>query len=203
MRRLQWIWIVIASAVLASGSAAGPAATSERYAYSTYREVSGRVTLLADGYLAAFHGEDPYVPITVAVGLANPGRAVVVTPESFTLLDASGKEYPAASFEEIARRHPKRQFDGALLRSHPIVVGNQFSTSMMLDGNFYPAPAGERLRVDRVELGPFTWFFSLLYFPRPESGLDGVLTLRIAGGGIKAPVKVRFQVPRVLAGQAS
>jgi hypothetical protein len=202
VRRFALVSFLVGAAVLAAAIAGEPA-TSERYAYSTYREISGRITLLVDGYLAAFHDGGRYVSVEVVVGLSGPGRSVSVMPESFTLLDPSGRTYSPVPFGEILRGHSKQQFDAAVQRSHPIVVGDQFAMSLLLDGNFYPAPSAKELRVDRVELAPYTWFRTLLYFPRPESGLDGVLTLRMGGGGIEPPMEVRFVAPRVLPGPAS
>jgi hypothetical protein len=189
--------VILGAAILAL-AAAGRPATSEGYAYATYREISDRLTVLVDSYPAALHADDRYVPIVVAVGLGGSGPSVTVTPESFTLLDASGKQYPAASFDEIARDYPKRRFDDELLRIRPLVVGEQFNTSIRLPADFYPTQESSKIRMDRVELGPFTWFRTLLYFPRPEAGLHGVLTLTMAAEGIEPPLEVRFEVPEVL-----
>ncbi len=197
MRRLRFVPAILGAAVLSRG-AAEPPATSEGYAYATYRGMTDRLTLLVDSYPAAMHVRDRYIPLAVAVGLSGPGSSVLVTPESFTLLDENGKTYHAVPFAEIVQNYPKRQFDASLLRSRPMVVGNQFATSLRVQANFYPTLAGRGLRIDRIELGPFTWFHTLLYFPRPEGGLHGVLTLRIGGEGLESPVDVRFQVPRVL-----
>jgi hypothetical protein len=197
MRGLRFVPAILGVAALSLG-AAEPPATSEGYAYATYRGMSERLTLLVDSYPAAMHARDSYIPLAVAIGLSGPGSSVRVTPESFTLLDESGRAYRAVPFEEIARNYPKRQFDASLLRSHPMVVGNQFDTSLAVRGSFYPTLVGRGLRIDQVELGPFTWFHSLLYYPLPDGGLHGVLTLRISGPGLESPVDVRFLVPRVL-----
>jgi hypothetical protein len=195
MKGLRLVPLVVGAAVLALG-AAGPT-TSEDYAYSTYRELGDRLTVLVDGYPAALHDDDAYIPLSVAVGLSGPGRSVVVTPESFTLLDRDGTAHAPASYREIASNYPKRLFDAMLLRSYPIVVGNQFSTSLRLAADFYPTMVQGGVRIDRVELGPFTWFHAVLYFPRPQAGLEGVLTLRMSGGE-EPPIDVRFRIPRVV-----
>jgi hypothetical protein len=200
MKKLRLVPVVVGAAVLALG-AAGPT-TSEGYAYYTYREMGDRLTVLVDSYPASLHGDDAYVPLSIAVGLSGPGKSVVVTPESFTLLDQDGKAYNPASYQEIARNYPKRLFDDMFMRSHPIVVGSQFSTSMRLPADFYPTMVGRGVRMERVELGPFTWFHTVLYFPRPQAGLEGVLTLRISGGG-EPPVDIRFRIPRVLGDRES
>jgi len=197
MSGLRVIPVILGAAALSLG-AAEPPATSEGYAYATYREVSDRLTLLVDAYPAAMHLGDPYFPVAVAVGLSGSGDNVRVTPESFTLLDEKGTAYGAVPYQELVRNYPKRQFDESLLRSHPLVVGNQFDVSLPIDAEFYPAPAGRGVRAERVELGPFTWFRTILYFPRPPGKLHGVLTLRLGAEGAEPPVSVRFRIPGVL-----
>ena len=46
---------------------AAPPKTSERYAFSTFREQAGRVSVFVDGYPASQRTEDPYVPIPIAI----------------------------------------------------------------------------------------------------------------------------------------
>ncbi len=186
-------------AALAAFAADKPA-TSEDFAYSTYREQAGSITVLVDSYPAALHAGDRYFPLMVAVGLQSKGKSISVTPESFTLVDREGKAYPAVPFEQFAANYPKREFDATLIRKHPLVIGEQFATSLQVPGRFYPSLSSAATRIERVELAPFTWFHSLVYFPRPASGLGGVLTLRLSGGGVEPPVEVRFEVPR-LSGQ--
>jgi hypothetical protein len=197
MRGLRIVPVVLGVAVLAL-AAAEPPATSEGYAYATYREVSDRLTLLVDSYPTAVHVDDPYVPIAVAVGLSGPGASIHVAPGSFTLLDEKGRTYGAVPYEEIAKNYPKLQFDVSLMRSHPMVVGSQFDVSLPIYAEFYPVLAGRELRAERVELGPFTWFGTMLYFPRPEGEFHGVLTLRLGAEGAEPPVSVRFRIPDVL-----
>src|SRR5512137_564815 len=78
------------------GRAAAVAATSERYAFSTYREQSGRLSVFVDGYPASMSGDTAYVPVTVAIAMTKSGKSIAFAPESFVLVDASGHAYPAA-----------------------------------------------------------------------------------------------------------
>jgi hypothetical protein len=54
-------------------------------------------------------------------------------------------------------------------------------------------PTIVRTRIARVELGPYSWFQDVVYFPRPPAGLGGVLTLAVAVEG-GDPIEVRFVV---------
>ncbi len=201
MNGLRLVPVLLGTVVLALG-ATSPT-TSEGYAYSTYRETGDRLTVLVDSYPASLHDQDAFIPLLVAVGLTGSGKSVLLTPESFKLVDRNGTIYEAASYDDIARNYPKRQFDLSLLRSHPMVVGQLFATSHRVAADFYPNLAERGIRIDRVELGPFTWFNTVLYFPRPKAGLDGVLALEVTTGGVESPVEVRFKIPHVVGGTAS
>ena len=191
----RWVRFVTLALLAAGPTLAGvPAKTSSKFAATTYREQVGRITVLVDGFHASLHAHDPYIPVPVAIGLERRGLTISLTPESFTLIDQEGNSYPAATHSEVQRRYTKREFDAALLGVWPLVLGQQFAISREQPARFFPSPQG-RTRIPRVELAPFTWCRDVLYFPRPEAGLGGVLTLRVAGGGIPDPIDVRFQIP--------
>jgi len=187
-------FLVVSSILMLGPLATFADSTSERYAFSTFRQESGRVTVFVDGYPATMGGDAHYIPISVAVAMTKSGKSMTFTPESFTLMDSAGHVVPAAGYEELTRNYEKLTFDRSLVRMRPIIVGSYVSDLRAIDSRFYP-PVGGGTRIPRVELGPFTWFNDVLYFPRPPTGLGGVLTLRVAipDGD---PVAVRFQVSR-------
>ncbi len=194
MSRTRGLWTSALCLCVAAGAAwAATVRTSERFSFSTYRERVGPLTVLVDGYVASLHEEDPYVPVPVAIGWSGKG-ALHFTPESFALVDGSGRAYPAASYQEILRRYAKLTFDRSLVRQRPIVVGQQFTNYTFVPARFYPG-VDRGTRISRVELGRFAWFYDVLYFPTPEAGLEGVLTLRVSPAGIGEPAEVRFTVP--------
>jgi hypothetical protein len=184
--------IVLVSFILTAGAAATAAGpkTSERYAFSTFREQAGRVSVFVDGYPGSQRTTDAYVPIPIAIAVTNNGKAIEFLPESFTLVDAKGNAVPAAGYQELIRGYEKLGFDRSLTRMRPIVVGSYVADLRRIDASFYP-PSESGTRTARAELGPFTWFADTFYFPRPPAGLDGVLTLRVAIPGFE-PVEVRF-----------
>ena len=102
------------------------------------------------------------------------------------------RSYAAASYREVVEGYPKLLFDDSYVAGRPI-TSQQFVLSRRLPSNFYPPGTGRR--VERVHLDAYTWFRDVLYFPHPESGLGGVLTLRLFGGGIEPPMEVRFRIP--------
>jgi hypothetical protein len=193
-RRPSLTAILALAPILALASRATLAAsTSERYSFSTYREETARVTVFVDGYPASMGGNDSFIPISVAIAMTKSGKSVAFTPESFTLVDASGRAFPAAGFQELSRGYDKLNYDRSLVRSRPIVVGSYVADLREVDAGFYP-PVNGGTRIPRVELGPYTWFSDILYFPRPAAGLGGVMTLKVAMGSAD-PVEVRFEVP--------
>lgn len=185
---------LVAAALLALPTPAGTDEASERFSFATYRERTERITLLAEGFQASLHDGDAFVPIPVAIGVRGKGPKVVVTLESFTLIDQEGNAHPAAAFETVLSRYPKLEFDRSLLRLRPLVIGQQFDLGYRVPSRFYPHP-GAGLYIPRVELSRSAWFSDVIYFPRPEAGLGGVLTLRFRASGMEQPVEVRLRVP--------
>jgi len=184
--------IVIVSTVFITlwvATAAGPG-TSERYAFSTFREQAGRVSIFVDGYPASLRTTDAYIPIPIAIAVTKNGKAMEFLPESFTLVDAKGNAVPAAGYREVIGGYEKLGFDRSLIRMRPIVVGSYVADLRPIAASFYP-PSDSGTRTSRVELASFSWFADTFYFPRPPAGLGGVLTMRVAIPDAE-PMEVRF-----------
>lgn len=194
MRRTG-IGVSLAASVALTAAYATAPDTSFKYAPSVYREEVGRYTVLVDGFLASFHRYDDYVPIVIAVGAEGRGAPVRFTTESFVLVDAEGNTFPVAGFDEVQRGDTRREWDRTVLRQWPMVLGQTFRISTRVPARFFPTNS-QGTRTPRVEIGPFHWFQDVLYFRRPDAGLDGVLTLTVRGEGMEEPVEVRFEVPR-------
>lgn len=171
--------------------ASGEPRTSQRYAFSTFRERGDRVDVLVDGYPATLHAGDAYLPLPVAVALVKGGRSLRLTPESFTLVDAQGHAVPAASYRELLASYGKMTFDRTMIRQRPLVLGSSYGNLLRVGGAFYPAP-GSRTRAERIEVPAYGYFADVLYFPMPPAGVRGVMTLevKVPGG---APLAVRFR----------
>ena len=191
MRHTQTAFFLLSTVLtVVAAEAATQPKTSERYAFSTFREQAGRVSVFVDGYPASQRTTDAYVPIPIAIAVMKNGKAIEFVPESFTLVDARGNAVPAAGYQELMHGYEKIGFDRSLTRMRPIVVGSYVADLRPIAASFYP-PADSGTRTARVELASFTWFADTFYFPRPPAGLDGVLTLKVAIPGAD-PVEVRF-----------
>ncbi len=177
---------------LGAAWAASPRDTSPTYAYATYKEERGPLVVIVDGLPASFREREPYIPVAVAVGVRAYAPRLLLTPESFVLVDPSGRAYPAAPHREVLERYPLILYDERWIAGRP-VVAQKFALATRRESRFYPS--GSDRRVERVFLQGYDWFRDVIYFPRPPAGLGGVLTLRVAGGGVEPPLEVRFRVP--------
>jgi len=181
--------IALTAAPLSIGGGLKP---SDTYAYATYWEKRDDVTILLDSLTASFRADEAFIPIPLAIGFQAYGKEYTFTRESFFLIDHSGTLYGAASYEEVVEGYPPLLYDRRFSRGP--VTAQEFVLSRREPSDFYP-PKGDGRRIDRVHLSPYSWFRDVIYFPRPQSGLEGVLTLRVSGGGIDPPIDIRFKVP--------
>jgi hypothetical protein len=181
--------LALLAAPLATGGSPKP---SETFAYATYWEKRDDITVLVDTLTPSFRDDQPFIPIPVAIGFQAYGEEITITRESFFLIDKSGTLYGAASYAEVVDGYPALLFDRFFARGP--VVAQEFSLSRRIPSDFYP-PKGDGRRIDRIHLSAYSWFSDVIYFPRPRAGLEGVLTLRVSGGGIDPPIDVRFKVP--------
>ena len=80
----------------------------------------------------------------------------------------------------------------------------QFTTNGLdlftyVQSQFYPSSASPSILVDHVSLPPRTFMEDVLYFPIPQTGLNGVpLRLLFKVKGLDESIQVVFEVPRTL-----
>jgi hypothetical protein len=185
-------YLVAIPAVLLIGSLASAAEldTSKRLDPYTYRERSGDVTVILSSRLAYAAGNEAHLPIQIAVGVTGYRTKLTISRASFTLIDSSGGVHPIAPFEEVdqALILGVRKVDDRA----PLRTGNHFLDLVDVHSNYYPV--GAVTGSGRVELHRRTFFKDILYFPRPETGTDGVLTLQFMAKGLAEPMQVRFRL---------
>ncbi len=185
--------LVSALALTATAALAGTGrSTSEDFGTATWRERTEGVTLMVSSYAASVRSGE-FVPLQIAVAARDTGKTLEVTPESFILIDENGNRYAAASWNQI-REYGQATYDASLMRAFPMPVGEQFGALQRVPSRFYPDVKGFGTVIRDVSLPPFTWFHDVLYFPYPEAGLNGVLTLQFQPKGLDHPVDVRFRV---------
>lgn len=200
MSRLFHMSVLALTAFLAVVSGAfaepaeDPAEPSRTLRYSTYFEKKEDVTLIVGSRIASYHPDEAFVPLEVSVRVKRRGQPIRVGEESFTLIDAAGNTYQAVGLGELRAGYNRLDWDWSRLAKEPKVASTYFNNDQQTRSRFYPGPnQGPRLSPVRLRGG--TFLTDLVYFPRPTAGLGGVLTLRLAGGGLTHPLEVRFEVP--------
>ena len=99
---------------------------------------------------------------------------------------------------ENMKHKPMRSLLSILLIGVPVtLIGVGLYT--YVQSNFYPSSSGRGLLIDQVSLPPQSYMEDVIYFPIPESGLNGVpLRLLFKVKGLEEPIEVVFEVPRTL-----
>ena len=188
------LWLAAASGVAqAKKKKKNLPETSPTVSFSTYKERVGRVTVVLGTQIASIDSDVSFVPFQIAVGVRGAGADLIVNRSSFALIDASGVVHPMAPLHEVLDVGKISYFRQAA-RMSPLNDGNTFDRYRRLSAAFYPQTAGP-VGKELIEMTRDTYFEDIVYFPRPESGLDGVLTLQFVAHGIDRPLRVRFEVP--------
>ena len=68
-----------------------------------------------------------------------------------------------------------------------------------IGSDFFPSTSRRSLLIEQVSLPPISYMEDVLYFPVPQSGLNGVpLRLLFKVSGLDDPIQVVFEAPRTL-----
>ena len=180
--------------VLMLSVAAGEPETSKSFAFATYKERVGPMTILVGSFPAALASEEQFIPLQIAVGIRGKDPHLTVTPESFTLIDQDGGSYPLAGYLEVTDNQWLMKYVRQITAAYPLVTGQQFANMERLASRLFP-PMGTRPRTERVYMVRASYFQDVIYFPRPDLGLSGVFTLRFEAAGMSEPIDVRFEIP--------
>jgi hypothetical protein len=167
--------------------------TSKTLSFATYRESDDLVTVLLSSKLAMHFPDKPYFPLLIGVGVRAEGPPLVISRSSFVLIDQEGDVHPMAPYDDV-RAHQDLRFARRLVEVEPLNTGSAFRDSHLASCIFYPISAAPT-RKEIVELTYMTHIKDIIYFPRPESGLQGVMTLQFMARGLQQPIQLRFEVP--------
>jgi len=171
---------------------------SEKLSPYNYRE-EGSVALMVVGVDAArFIRQEPYVPLFVQV--ANKSKITFeISPESFILEDSVGRQYGTAPPEEIASKYPRVDLDRRLFQQNRSITLSYMALYTYVRSDFFPSISRRSILADQVSLPPRCFMEDVLYFPIPETGLNGVpLRLLFRVKGLEDPIQVVFEVPKTL-----
>jgi hypothetical protein len=207
MRRGPSLWRVVAAALVAGAFAACAGVQrnpnvvgtlSDKLSPYNYREDGALVRMVVGVDAARYIRTEPYFPLFVQV--VNKSKvAFAVSRESFLLEDPLGRQYGVAPASEVAARYPRLDVDRRLFRENRAITSNGTALFTVIGSDFFPSSSRRALIIDQVQLPPKSLMEDVLYFPIPESGLNGVpLRLLFRAQGLTDPIMVVFEVPKTL-----
>jgi hypothetical protein len=161
-----------------------------------YIEEGKLATLIVDVVQARDREGAGYMPLHIAV--SNNGlRQLILTRESFTLIDEAKNRYPAANPRELIEGYNFLDLDRHMAELDGIIV-NKFAAYRRYPSNFSPDQAVQRLTVvrDLVSLPKFGYMVDYIYFPEPPGGIRGKrFELFLDSPSLEDPIFVKFEVP--------
>ena len=161
-----------------------------------YIEEGKLVTLIVSVLQARDREGSGYMPLQIAVS-NNGMRQLVLTRESFTLIDEQKNRYPAANPQELIEGYNFLDLDRHMAELRGIIA-NKFAAYQEYPSNFSPDQDFGRLEVvrDLVSLPKFGYMVDFIYFPEPPGGLRGHrFELFLDSPSLEEPVFVKFEVP--------
>ena len=171
---------------------------SEKLSPYNYKEEGNLVLMIVGVEAARFIRREPYVPLFVQV--ANKSKSTFqITRESFVLEDSLGHEYPMAPAQEVGARYARLDLDRRMFQQNHSITGVGVGLFTFVSSNFFPSAGRRALLIQQVSLPPVAYMEDVLYFPIPETGLNGVpLRLLFKVKELPEPVQVVFEVPKTI-----
>ncbi len=172
---------------------------SDKLSPYNYKEDGALAMMIVGVDAARFIRDEPYVPLIVQVANKSKRIAFEITRESFVLEDSLGHQYPMASAQEVSENYRRLDYDRTLFRENRAFTATGVGLFQYIRSDFFPSGARLSLLIQQVSLPPFTYMEDVLYFPIPETGLNGVpLRLVFSVKGLPEPIFVTFEVPNTL-----
>ncbi len=171
---------------------------SEKLSPYNYKEEGNLVLMIVGVEAARFIRKEPYVPLFVQV--ANKSKSTFqITRESFVLEDSLGHDYPMAPAQEVGARYARLDLDRRMFQQNRSITGVGVGLFTFVTSNFFPSAGRRALLIQQVSLPPVAYMEDVLYFPIPETGLNGVpLRLLFKVKELPEPVQVVFEVPKTI-----
>jgi hypothetical protein len=155
-------------------------------------------TLIVGTRATRYRENSEYMPLEICI--ANNGlRQLVLTRESFVLIDEEGNRYPAANPKELMEGYDFLDLDRNSLAELEDIVFNKFAAYTRYGSKFSPTHQAVALRSnlvrDLVSLPKFGYMVDFIYFPTPATGLKGHrFELFVESSELQDPIFVRFLV---------
>ena len=157
-------------------------------------EEGNLVTFVVGTKAARDRDNSPFMPIEIAV--ANTGvKTLLVTRESFTLVDEQGNRYPAAAPNELIQGYEFLDLDREAFSELPSILTSKFAAYQRYPSKLSPTREIGSVVRDNVSLPKFGYFFDYVYFPKPSTGIRGhKFDLFLGSTTLPEPVFVKFAV---------
>ncbi|HEV8700119.1 MAG TPA: hypothetical protein VGV60_02490 [Candidatus Polarisedimenticolia bacterium] len=171
---------------------------SDKLSAFNYKEDGSLASLVVGVEGARFIRKEAYFPLFVQVG--NKSKVTfTITREAFTLEDPLGRQYSIAPAREVAENYGRLDLDRRLFVQNRQFTATGVGLMTHIPSDFYPSSARRSLLIEQLILPPHGFMEDVIYFPIPESGLNGVpLRLLFKVKEIDEPIQVVFEVPRTL-----
>lgn len=171
---------------------------SDKLSPYNYKEDGSLVLMVVGVEAARFIRKEPYFPLFVQV--ANKSRSTLeITREAFTLEDSLARQYALVPARDLAEGYHRADLDRHLFRQNRSITVSGVNLYTYVRSDFFPSTTRRSLLHDNVSLPPLTYMEDVLYFPIPETGLNGVpLRLLFKVKPLEEPIEVVFEVPRTL-----
>jgi len=173
-----------------------------KYSAFAWIEQGKLVTLIVGTRAARYRENSNFIPIEIA--LSNNGvKNLVLTRESFVLIDEKGNRYPAASPRELIEGYEFLDLDRDQLAELGSLINSKFAAYTRYNSKFSPtrsaamdlAPGGTKTVRDMVSLPRFGYILDFIYFPKPVTGVKGHrFELFVESQNLPDPVFVRFRI---------
>lgn len=178
----------------------GGAASDLDRKLSTYAfiEEGDLVTFIVGTRATRYRGDEAYIPIEICI--SNNGlRQLILTRESFTLIDEDGNRFPAAGPRELIDGYNFLDIDRNGLTELEDIVFNKFAAYTRYGSQFSPTNVAfaeqSNLVRDLVSIPKFGYIIDFIYFPTPETGVMGKrFDLFLESSSLADPVFVKFIV---------
>ena len=171
---------------------------SDKLSPYNYKEEGALVRMVVGVEAARFIRKEPYVPLFVQV--TNKSKTTLeITREAFTLEDSLGRQYAMVPARDLAENYHRADLDRRLFRQNRSITMPGINMYPYIPSDFYPSNTRRSLLNDNISLPPLTFMEDVLYFPIPETGLNGVpLRLLFKVKPLEEPIEIVFEVPKTL-----
>lgn len=168
----------------------------EKLSTFVFMEEGKLVSLIVDARAARIHEKSLYFPLEICVANRGLTTDLLLTRESFILIDQDGNRYHVASPRDLIESYQYLDIDRQQAELEGIVY-SRFVNFTRYAATFSPTrlPGPGGVVQDRASIPKWGYMIDFIYFPVPRSGLlDRRFELHMEATELPDPVFVKFAV---------